>query len=200
MQAAFATVMSAGIKALLQQHDPRQLQDGEIRRLQVSERDLNLMPRFGTCPYPQQQRAQVALGAGRGEFNYTLALPGADGKFLNLSAVLQEDGQRLALQELRFRRHPGTGLAAFAPLLGAADDHLRGRSAEYRDLMTALQEVQIQPKYLQLVYQWQAGLTERLQSSGRNLLLPQQERQRVLAYYSEIARLSESLGRGRGGP
>ncbi len=52
------------IKALLQQLDPRQLQDGEIRRLQVSERDLNLML-DSVLPYPQQQRAQVALGAGR---------------------------------------------------------------------------------------------------------------------------------------
>ncbi len=182
------------IKALLQQHDPRQLQDGEIRRLQVSERDLNLML-DSVLPYPQQQRAQVALGAGRGEINYTLALPGANGKFLNLSAVLQEDGQRLALQEFRFGATPVPGWL-LAPLRGAADDYLRGRSEEYRDLMSALQEVRIQPQYLQLVYQWQAGLAERLQASGRDLLLPQQERQRILVYYSEIARLSESLGRG----
>jgi len=182
------------IKALLQQLDPRQLQDGEIRRLQVSERDLNLML-DSVLPYPQQQRAQVALGAGRGQLNYTLALPGANGKFLNLSAVLQEDGQRLALQELRFGATPVPGWL-LAPLRGAADDYLRRRSAEYRDLMTALQEVRILPQYLQLVYQWQSGLAKRLQSSGRNLLLPEQERQRILAYYSEIARLSESLGRG----
>jgi hypothetical protein len=182
------------IKELLQQHDPRLLKDGEIRRLQVSQRDLNLML-DSVLPYPQQQRAQVELGAGRGQLNYTLALPGADGKFLNLSAALQEHGRHLALQELRFGATPVPGWV-LAPLLGAADDYLRGRSAEYRDLMTALQEVRIQPQYLQLVYQWQSGLAERLQSSGRDLLLPEQERQRILAYYSEIARLSESLGRG----
>jgi len=182
------------IKELLQQHDPRQLKDGEIRRLQVSERDLNLML-DSALPYPQRQRAQVELGAGRGQLNYTLALPGAAGKFMNLSAVLQEDGQHLALQELRFGATPVPGWL-LAPLLGAADNSLRGRSAEYRDLMTALQEVRILPQYLQLVYQWQSGLAERLQSSGRDLLLPEQERQRILAYYSEIARLSKSLGRG----
>ncbi|MBP6682485.1 MAG: hypothetical protein KA159_04170 [Halioglobus sp.] len=182
------------IKALLQQHDPRQLKDGEIRRLQVSERDLNLIL-DSVLPYSQQQRAQVALGAGRGQLNYTLALPGAQGKFLNVSAALQEDGQRLALQELRFGATPVPGWL-LAPLVGIADDYLRARSAEFRDVMTALQEVRIQPQYLQLAYQWQSDLAERIQSSGRDLLLPEQERQRVLAYYSEIARLSQSLGRG----
>ena len=33
----------ARLKTLLEQHDPRKLQDGETRRLQVTERDLNLM-------------------------------------------------------------------------------------------------------------------------------------------------------------
>jgi len=115
------------IKALLQQLDPRQLQDGEIRRLQVSERDLNLML-DSVLPYPQRQGARVDLGVARADVQYTLTLPGAEGKFLNISAALQEHGQLVALQDLRFGGTPVPGWL-LAPLLGAADNYLRGRSA-----------------------------------------------------------------------
>lgn len=182
------------IKELLQQHDPRQLRDGEIRRLQINGRDLNLML-DSVLPYPERQAARVDLGVARADVQYTLTLPGAEGKFLNISAAVQEHGQLVALQELRFGATPVPGWM-LTPLVGAADNYLRGRSAEYHDLMAALKEVRIQPLHLQLVYQWQAGLAERLQSSGRDLLLPEPERQRILVYYSEIARQSESLGRG----
>lgn len=183
------------IKDLLTQNDPRQLRDGETRRLQITGRDLNLMLN-SVLPNPQRQGLQVDLATAGAEVRYTLELPANPlGQFLNISALLRQDGPRLALQQLDFG---DVALPAWllAPLAATADGYLRHRSAEYRDVMTALKDIQVQPQALHIVYQWQSGLAERLQSTGRDLFLPTEDRQRVLAYYAEIARQSESLGRG----
>jgi hypothetical protein len=49
---------------------------------------------------------------------------------------------------------------------------------------------------LQIVYQWQSDLTERIQAAGRDQLLTPQDRERILAYYTEIAGQSASLQQG----
>ncbi len=181
------------IKDLLKQHDPRQLRDGETRRLSVTGRDLNLALN-SVLPYPQRQALRVHLFDARADIQYTLALPGGLGKYLNISATLREDGRRLALEQLRFGSTPVPQWLV-APVTVAADSYLRRHSDEYRDGMAALKEIRVEPQSLHIVYQWQSGLAERLQSTGRDLLLPEQDRRRILAYYAEIARQSRTLGR-----
>ena len=175
------------IKSLLEQHDPRSLSDGETRRLQISARDLNLMSN-SVLPYQDRQALDINLATGLAAINYSAALPDNPlGKYLNLSAsVGQEEGQP-TLEQLTFgnARVPGWLLK---PVVAGTNSLLRSSSAEYRDLMDALKQVQFETDSLQVVYQWQADLAERIQTRGRDLLLAPEEQQRIIIYYTEIMR------------
>ena len=182
------------IKELLKQNDPRDLRDGETRRVEISTRDINLLL-DQAVPHADRQALRVGLAQGRVDLDYSLALPANPlGQFLNLSAQLEQSGSRLALDRLQFgdTRLPGW---LFAPAIAAIDHWLASRFAEYGDAMAAVQEISVQPQALQIVYQWQSGLAERLQTTGRELFLPEQDRQRIIAYYTEIARQSLTFGR-----
>lgn len=182
------------ITDLLKQHDPRNLRDGEIRRLDISARDLNLML-SSVLPVNSKQFARLDLDGRYANVGYTLTLPENPlGSYLNLYAQLAQQGQRLELQQLKFG---DVALPAWltTPLVNGADRLLRSRSANYRDVIGTLKDIQINPQSLTIVYQWQSGLAKRLQSTGRDLLLPPAERQRIVSYYTEIARLSQNLPR-----
>ena len=181
------------IKDLLNQHDPRGLRDGETRRLQLTERDLNLVLN-SSLPLADRQGFQASLADGRADILYTLALPANPlGRYLNLSLVLRQDGPRLALQQLRFGDTAvPTWLAD--PVVAAGNQYLRGKSAEYRDAMAALKSIEIRPQALEVVYEWRSELADRLQATGRDIFLPADDRQRVLAYYAEIAHQSRAIG------
>lgn len=184
------------IKALLKQHDPRSLQDGQVLDLVISTEDLNLLLNTA-LPYGERQRWQLALLEGQADINFTLTLPANPmGDYLNLSARLEQDGGRLKLGQLGFgnTRMPGW---LFNPFITAANRYLRQHYAEYDDLMGALQLVQAQPESLRVVYEWQSDLARRIQSRGQGLLLPEEDRQRIAIYYDEIANQSREIAGSR---
>ena len=75
--------------------------------------------------------------------------------------------------------------------------YLRSRSTEYREAMLSLKAVRAQPQLLGVVYTWHPELADRIQSSGRDFLLAPEDRQRISAYYTEIARQADILTRRR---
>ena len=175
------------IKSLLKQHDPRSLRDGETRRLAISARDLNLMSN-SALPYQDRQALDISLVTGIAAINYSAALPDNPlGKYLNMSAVVGQEGGQPTLEQLNFgnARVPGWLLK---PVVAGTNSLLRNGSAEYRDLMDAVKHIQFDPDSLQVVYQWRADLAERIQSRGRDLLLAPEEQQRIIIYYTEIMR------------
>jgi hypothetical protein len=183
------------IRELLEQHDPRSLRDGETREMEISESDLNLLLNWAV-PHAERQALRVQLGQGSVSLDYSFALPDNPlGQFLNLSAQLAQDGALLALERLGFGNSALPGWL-LTPVIAVADHYLAWRSAEYRDALAAVKAITVQPRTLTIVYQWQSGLAQRLQSTGRELLLGTEDRQRIVAYYDEIARQSRSLGRG----
>tara|TARA_R110001592_G_scaffold363393_1_gene687321 strand:- start:179848 stop:181035 length:1188 start_codon:yes stop_codon:yes gene_type:complete len=183
------------LKSLLKQHDPRSLRDGETRRLHLSARDLNLVSN-SVLPYQDRQALDIRLTKGSAAFNYSAALPDNPlGKYFNFSAILGQQEGRLTLEQLRFGniRVPGWLLQ---PVVAGTNSLLRNGSAEYRDAMDALKQMQFEPNSLQLIYQWQSGLAERIQSRGRDLLLAPAEKQRIRIYYTEIMRQFPLLAGG----
>jgi hypothetical protein len=180
------------IKAMLKQHDPRNLQDGEVRALTVTQRDLNLMldaalPRLG----PHQM--ELSLRDGTADFRYTVLLPDNPvGKYLNLAVQVSQNGDRLQVHEIQWGV---LSLPAWAiqPALAIIDRYLENRIEEYRSALSAVQQVQLREGQVGLVYQWRASLAQDIQSRGRDLFLPQADRERIIAYYAEISRQSHQL-------
>ena len=180
------------IKNTLKQHDPRRLRDGDQRRLQISERDLNLMLN-STLPYSERLQWLVALEDARADVSLSVALPANPlGDFLNISARLQQVGTGVAVEQLNFGNMALPGWLC-QPIVDAADALLRRQFPEYGDLLATIEQLQIRPQSLRVDYRWQAELAKRIQARGRDLLLSTADRERILAYYDEIARQSRSL-------
>jgi len=180
------------IKTLFQQNDPRGLRDGETRRVRITGRDLNLMLN-SALPTPERQGVEVVLADSRADVHYTLLLPANPlGSFLNLSLRLEQEGSRIVPRYLLFgeTRVPGWLLR---PATTTLDRFLRSRLPEYQEAMAALKQLQLEPGAVEIVYQWQFDLATRIESRGRELLLPPVERDRILVYYAEIGRQSRIL-------
>ncbi len=180
------------IKNTLKQHDPRRLRDGEQRRLQITQRDLNLMLN-STFPYSDRLLWLVTLDEARADVSLSVALPANPvGDYLNISARLKQVGTSVAVEQLNFGNTSLPGWLC-KPIVSAADMLLRSHIPEYGELLATIEQLQIHPQSVQVEYRWQAELAKRIQARGRDLFLSAADRERILAYYEEIARQSRSL-------
>ena len=183
------------IKSLLQQHDPRSFRDGETRQLRINARNLNLMLN-SALPSQDRQALDISLTTKLASIKYSAVLPdNLLGKYLNLSAVLGQEGNRPTLKQLSFGNATVPGWL-LKPIIAGTNSLLRRGSAEFRDVMDALKQVQFEADSLYIVYQWRSDLAERVQSKGRNLLFAPEEQQRIITYYAEIMRQFPLLSRG----
>ena len=182
------------IKALLLEHDPRDLRDGETRTLTVSQRDLNVGLR-SVLPSTGHQRARVSLEQGSGRLQYTIKLPSKlGGSYLNLSLLVSERAGEPVLDSIRVGEAslPGWSLA---PLLALSDRYLRGRFPEYQGAREALQAVSLASGEASFTYRWDRALAKQIEQRGREVFLPAADRERALAYYRVLAHTSRSAGR-----
>ena len=87
---------------------------------------------------------------------------------------------------------PGWALMPFVLLADRLLDH---RFAEYRGATEALQDVSLRSSEVALTYRWDAALMEQIEDRGREMILPAADRQRALAYYHELSRVTRQAGR-----
>jgi uncharacterized protein YfiM (DUF2279 family) len=182
------------IKALLLEHDPRDLRDGETRTLTVSERDLNVGLRSVLSP-SGRQRARVYLDRGSGRLQYTFKLPAnLSDSYLNLSLLVREQGGEPVLDRVLVGESslPGWSLA---PLLALSDRYLKGRFPEYQGAREALQAISLGSGEASFTYRWDRALAKQIEQRGREVFLPAADRERALAYYRVLSRTSRSAGR-----
>jgi hypothetical protein len=175
------------IKSLLEQHDPGSLRDGETRQLRINARNLNLMLN-SALPYQDRQALDIALSTKLASIKYSAVLPDNPlGKYLNLSAVLGQEGDQPTLEQLSFGNATLPGWL-LKPVVAGTNNLLRRGSAEFRDAVDLLKQVQFEVDSLYIVYQWRSDVAQRIQSKGRNLLFSPEEQQRIITYYAEIMR------------
>jgi uncharacterized protein YfiM (DUF2279 family) len=181
------------IKALLYKHDPRDLPDGEVRTITVSERDLNIALR-SLMPGADRQRARVSVVDGAGTLYYTLKIPANPlGEYFNLSLVLHERGMRLQPEGIQAGELSLPGWV-LAPFLYLADSLLERQFDEYRDAMHALQAVSLRSEQASVTYRWDRDLAKQIENRGREVFLPEADRNRALVYYRELASVSRRVG------
>jgi hypothetical protein len=180
------------IKGLIKQNDPRQLRDGEVRRLNITERDLNLILAYTLRQISGQSIAiELAPQTLRVDYSYTMPRNPL-GKYLNVSvALMQSDGTLMV-------RQVALGEATVPewmlnPVVNVVDRLLREKLPEYAGVIAAIKDLRLQEDEVQVIYQWHSGLADQIQSRGRDFLLPHADRQRILAYYELIAEQSKQL-------
>lgn len=178
---------------LLRQNDPRQLREGERRRVVLTQRELNLMLRYAL---PEGSAARVAVRPELMSIAASTHLPRSPlGEFLNAEVLLAQREEHLEPIAIGLGRItlPAWISAGIARL---GDQLLRSQLPEYRLALGALEAIRAQQGRLEVRYRWRGELLEQLRDRGRALILPDTQRRRVLAYYGTIAALAGELPPG----
>jgi hypothetical protein len=182
----------ARIKALLREHDPRSMNDGETRTVTVSERDLNLAL-HSVLPLADRQSSRISLGVAAGTLEYTLRLPANPlGDYLNVSLLVGEQDGTLALDRVQLGELNLPGWALM-PLVMLADSRLKSSFEEYRGAREALQGVSLDSGEVGFTYRWDKALAKQIEQRGREVLLPAADRERTVAYYQVLAGVSRNV-------
>ncbi len=182
--AEFSPDRIADGKRILDGNDPRKLKPGEIRKISITQQDLDLALNYLAHQYGRGS-ARLALFPGAAHLEITGELPKNPlGAYLNIDAAVAQTGGLPHVDQLRIGTLaiPG-GLADW--LLGQGAAALVA-SEDYRVFTEVVKNVSIAEGKLNVTYEWQKDLPGKL--SG--LLIPPQEQERLRAYQQRLAEAS----------
>lgn len=180
------------IKGLLKQHDPRGLEQDEIRTLSLSERDLNLLLDYSVAR-TLAINSLVEINPGKVNVSLTYRLPEKySGNYLNVTARLSQAADGIHVDALEIGRLTISGWL-LDPVLQFLHARALAYFGEYGDLMESIKEVQVNNDQVVMVYQWHPDLAARLQSRGYGLLLSAADKARVVAYHKELNRIAAGM-------
>jgi hypothetical protein len=174
-------------KRILEQNDPRELKSGARRTISVGASDLDLAANYLARQYAAGG-ARVQLKRGVAQLGASLRVPMIPaGIYLNVDAVLTEDGALPRLQSLRVGKISIPPWVAhwLIPRLFA----LAFADTDIRSFSKVIKKVSVTESRVALTYEWQADLPDKL----RTVLLPAEERERLRVYQERLAAVSRSL-------
>jgi hypothetical protein len=176
---------------LVRLHDPRQAPPGQVRVVQLSAHDLEvLLNHAGHRWLGASSQVQLAPGSAQLTLSAQL-LHWPLQPWLNLHVQLAQTNGLPDLTRVQLGRLPvPTGLAQWLALklLQRA-----GLGIEWPMVRDVVQQLRFGPQHLSLAYAWRADSTQRVM----NALVPLPEQQRLMAYAHKVAELS-ALMRAKG--
>lgn len=175
----------ARAKALIKQYDPRGQPPGELRSLEVSERDLTLVLGYGVGR-ALPAGAVVDLRRGGATVSLTAQVPeNPVGRFFNLRLDLSQVPGGIDIEGLRFGDLQLPGVIAEG--IGWLIRRSLKRDETYQAVLASVNGYRVTEDRLVVVYQWQPELLQRVKSAGKALLIDATDRERLLAYSARIA-------------
>lgn len=184
----------ARIKEVLRENNPRRLQGQGVRKVEVTERDLNLLLAYGLSHSGLGKNLDVQVGLDPGSViaRATLIMPeNLFGRYLNVRARIRPGTDDLldwTFQGVRFGDVPFPGW-----VVGMAWPYVLGRLEalpEVKALLVgieAVDKVDIRRDHVSVSYNWKSDQVEQLERRGKELILPVSERKRLL-YYDNVLR------------
>lgn len=169
---------------LLRQHDPRRTLPGQVRRVTLEQRDLDLL-----VDHAAQRgfggAARVRLLPGRLVVEASLAAP--LGRWINLELGLRQTDALPQVERLRIGRLGLPAALALPVLRAVAERH--GVQADALLAAGAIERVGFAPGQLRLSYRIDAMTTQRLRAA----LTTPADQQRLRAYNDRLVGLSMAL-------
>ncbi|MGE0334888.1 MAG: hypothetical protein AB7O21_02495 [Gammaproteobacteria bacterium] len=179
----------ARARALLAEHNPARLRDGDVKALHLSDAEANLVLDYLVDQFGDGA-SRVSLAEGRLTAQVSHALPASPlGRFLNLELVLSETDALPRIARLRVGRLRIPGMFAnpvFDGLVGVA----RVAAGLPVD-ETLLKRVTFSPAEVALQYQWDAQLA----SAVRQQLVPPEDEARLHAFHLQLVGSVRERGR-----
>jgi hypothetical protein len=172
-------------KALLKRLDPRGQAGGDIRTIEVTERDLAFALDYAVGRL-LPAGADIDLHRSSATVSMTAELPANPlGRYYNLRLDLAQvpggiDVEGLRVGEVAVPEPIAKGLGWLARKALQSDETVRV-------VLDSVNGYRVTDDRLVVVYQWRPELVDRVKSRGRALLVEETDRERLLAYTARIA-------------
>jgi len=177
-------------RAFMENSDPRRLQPGTVTAFTVSGSDLELLMNYGLSRF-RGGAVDINLADNRATATMTARLMDNPlGEYLNVQLGLSQWGSALVVDELQIGGLPVPG--QIADFIAQSMHKLLQRFPEYSAALDAINGFSISPDQVNVVYQWQPDLVEQISERGRNLLVSQDEQERLLAHARNLSSISRA--------
>ncbi len=177
-------------KSLLKRNDPRRLPPGTIVTQWIDQDEISLIAGYMLTQLGGGGVA-VEFHPGRAIIQGTIPIPdNLIGNYLNFSVILGQWSNSLSVESLILGDIAIPGWIA-EPVRDYANRALQ-QIPEYKAALEALNGMQILEDRMLVIFQWRPELVDRLKSRGQNLIVSDEEKQRLLAYSKQIAAVSSN--------
>lgn len=171
-------------RALLLEHDPRRLRDGELRSLALSADELSLVLNYALAPL-SGGASRVTVSEEALSAAFTRVLPkNPIGQYLNLAIALTETGGMPAIDNLRIGRVKFPGAVA-RPLL-AVVFRLAYARVGLAEPGSLLRGIEFQQAAVILHYQWHTEIA----TAVRNQLIPAEDTERLHQFHLKLVEVA----------
>lgn len=185
---SFSTEELSQARVFIDNTDPRELYPGEVTAFTVGERDLELVIGYALSQFTGGG-ARVRLANSLADVGISLRLPeNMLGEYLNVQATVSQTGANLAVENLKIGgvNIPG---ALIDPVVQFAHEQLH-QIPEYVAVLDAINGYSIGSGQINIVYQWQPDLIERISDRGRDMLISAEDQERLLAHATNLASIT----------
>lgn len=183
----------ARLKEWAKANSPSKLRSGELHTVSLDERDLNIGLR-SFMPYRQQQNTRITFSERTALAQMSVRLPDNRlGSYLNLAAVVEEGDAPINIKSVDFG---GISLPGWVliPAQWAVEQYLESAYPELLQARDALQNLEFDNDSMALTYRWDWELALKMEERGREALITPVDRQRAVAYYRVLSRISHAQG------
>jgi len=179
------------LHAILKEHDPRRMHEGEVKQLITAENDLNLMLQYGLSSI-RGAGAKVVVQQDQATLHLSLGLQALRiDRYVNIAASLVQHGPLFRLERVRVG---SLSIPDFFPRYGAAGVHnLLLKVRHYREVIETIRELEFLPQQVRLVYQWRPELLKEIAIARRDFFSSPSQQARVDHYLQEIAKITRQL-------
>jgi hypothetical protein len=179
----------AQAKTFLRKADPRNLKPGTLTTLTVQQQDMEKALNYALDNF-HGGRATVAIEEGIANVQFSMKLPiNVLGNYLNAQVALSQWSERLQVQTLRLG---GVTIPGFMAdwMMEQAHQQLLAHVSEYGAALGAINGFSIGDGQVNVVYQWQPELADKIADRGRDLLVSPENQERLLEHVRHLAQLT----------
>lgn len=181
----------ARLQKFLHENDPRKLEQGQHKRLQVPEQQVNLLMDYAESVLPWVS-ARSSFFDGQSTFYITAQAPTSIfERYVNIKAELISLDDQLFIDNLMIG---SLSIPSFiANYLMNSGHQLLQQFSEYRELAESVTHLSFRQNELELVYQWRPDLVKKLKTRTQKFLLEEMDVARIEAYYQHLTEVSWSV-------
>ena len=177
-------------RAFMENSDPRRLQPGTVTAFTVSDTDLELLINYGLSRF-RGGAVDIDLTDNGATAVMTARLMNNPlGNYLNVQIDLSQWGNTIVVDDLKVGGLPVPGQVA--DFIAQTMHRQLQQIPEYAAALNAINGFRLSPGQVNVIYQWQPELVDQISERGRNLLVSQDDQDRLLAHARNLSSVTRT--------